>query len=76
MRSRYSGVRGNFTEYPKRGTTEMMTEPIEWKSAAWWRNLPEADRLSFVKIPRRIADQSGVSNIGRRRIEMAPAIAS
>lgn len=36
----------------------MMTEPIEWKSAAWWRNIPEPDRLGFMKIPKRIEQQA------------------
>lgn len=40
----------------------MSTEPIEWKSAAWWRNRPMLDRIGFTKIPKRIAEQAGARN--------------
>ena len=40
----------------------MRPEPIEWKSAAWWRNLDVLDRIHFMKIPKRIAEQAGARN--------------
>jgi DNA replication protein DnaC len=49
----------------------MKPEPIEWKSAAWWRNLPVLDRMSFTKIPKRIAEQAGVPSV-----QMTPTVAS
>jgi DNA replication protein DnaC len=48
-----------------------MHEPIEWKSAAWWRNLPMVDRMGFTKIPKRIAEQAAARNT-----EMTPFVAS
>lgn len=36
----------------------MRPEPIDWRSPAWWRNLPEDDRLGFMKIPKRIKQQA------------------
>lgn len=49
----------------------MKAEPIEWKSAAWWRNQQMLDRMGFTKIPKRIAEQAGARNT-----EMTPAIES
>ncbi len=40
----------------------MRPEPIDWQSAAWWRNLPMLDRMGFTKIPKRIAEQAASRN--------------
>lgn len=34
----------------------MSNEPIEWKSANWWRNRPVEDRLEWLHIPKRYVD--------------------
>ncbi len=44
----------------------MSQEPIEWHSAAWWRNRPESERLSFLKIPKRIQRQAEANRMSAK----------
>lgn len=54
---------------PRRGSMSKYQEPLEWKSAGWWRNRSEEERLAFLKIPPRI--QGYVEKFADNRIDTA-----